>query len=123
MSDNITDFHYGEDVQLTLVLKDRPIPPALVGEPLTDAATQAISFVISDALTGVTLYEATTAVEIVLADAATAKFDADFNRTNLMAVLSAETDYHYDVWSTSASDVRLHQKSGVIRLGPSTLPA
>ena len=118
---DIKDFKYGEDVQLSLYLKDRPIPPKLVGDPLSDAATQVISFVISEVATGVLVVEFTSTSEIVLNSAPLALWDATFSKTAL-AILDAEKEYTYDLWSTSAGGTRLHQNSGVFYLGPMTAP-
>ena len=113
---DIKTFSKGEDVKFSILLKNRD------GTPLSDAATQTISFVISDKLTGATLAEFNTTPEIILADAPTANWTVTLLRAAL-AALTQEVAYEFNVWSTSAASWRVLQITGTFTLLQADSPA
>ena len=111
---NITSFAKGEDFQAILHLKNRN------KSVLSDAATQTVNFVLSDQ-DGTIVVEFETSPQIVLADAAKGTWNVLLTRTDL-TTLVAETEYNYDVWTTDAGGIRLHQLSGTFTLDSAVSP-
>ena len=113
---DIKTFSKGEDVQFTMLLKNRD------GTPLSDAATQVVNFVISKKLGGAIIAEFNTTPEITLADALTANWTVKLLRADL-TLLEQKVDYEYNVWSTSATSWRILQITGTLTLLQADSPA
>ena len=106
---DIKTFSKGEDVQFSMLLKNRD------DTPLSDAATQVVSFVISEKLGGAIVAEFNTTPAITLADAPTGNWTVKLLRADL-AALTQKKDYEYNVWSTSAASWRILQITGTLTL-------
>lgn len=119
---DIKVFHKGEGIQMTFTLRDRPIPPAVIGAPLTDFGNQEIDFVISDQSSNLAVAEfSTTGANITVNDGPNGVWDVNLTVVGLAAV-DAEKEYTYDIWSTRLTDEPIHQRNGTFMLLPATPP-
>ena len=116
---DIDVFHKGEGIQMTFTLRERPIPPAKIGLPLSDAGNQSISLVISDQTTGAVVVEFTDGVHIVLNSDPDGIWDVKLAVSDLVLV-DAETAYTYDIWSKLPAAEPIHQRSATFMLLPAT---
>lgn len=113
---NILEFSKGEGLAIGLTLHNRD------ETPLVDAATQTIDFVIStSAETDPPLYEFNTTPQIVLNDAPTAVWTVAIAPADISALVEG-VEYRYDIWSTSAAGLPLHQIGGALVMAPATSP-
>lgn len=117
----ISMFKHGEGIQMTFTLRNRAVGSEIVGTPLVDAASQVISFVISDRETELAIAEFNAPPDIVLADAVAAIWDVDLKVADLTAI-EADKEYDFDIWSKLAGADLIHQRNGVFVLPQATPP-
>lgn len=110
--DLLDTFAEHEDIAFKVSMYDR------AGAYLANPASATIKLVItSDAARDTNVAELSTGVgtEIVLTDAGTSTFQFKIP-TAKAALLTPGTVFYFDVWSIDATDGRMHQVDGKIRL-------
>ena len=110
---NFTEFYWGEDIEFSMLAKNRGGSTALTG-----AASADIEFNISPKNGGDNVLSFTlTDDEIVLSDAPTAAFAFQVQKAAYSSTLVAGHTYHYDIFSIVSGN-RLHQMQGTLVLQP-----
>lgn len=110
---NITDFSKGEQFQVKVLARNRD------GTPLSDAANTTFEFIISDEVGGVALLTFNSSPQIILTDAAAADWAISLSPADL-TTLTEETKYWYEVWTTSAGGIEVHQNKGALTFEKAT---
>lgn len=114
-SKDITEFYKGEQVAVDLTLQD------VDGRPI-DTAGLVVSMVVSETVSGVSLWD--TPRNFVLQDADRAEFRIVLDPTNDLDVLPAGKAQRYAIWSRKAGEPPVLRAAGVITLGSAiSLPA
>lgn len=106
-------FSKGEDFQITVNAVNRD------GSALDDAATQTFDFIISTAAGAAALLTFSGSPQIVLDDAPAARWLVSLSPVDL-TTLTAGVEYWYEVWTTSAGGIELHQIKGKMTLATAT---
>ena len=112
---DITDFSKGENVQFSSAMLNRD------QTPIDDAANVTVEFVISLSPTKDMLLKFDSSPQIILQDAPTGMYNFDFADTDF-DILTAGKPYRYEIWTTSAAGVEIHQVEGSLILSPATGP-
>ena len=109
---DVTDFAYGETLDILLQAKDRDdLDLDLTG------GTATLSIAANFQETTPLLEFKTGDPEVTVIDALTGQVRFLLPKAAYNLVLSEATDYYYTLWTTIASGIQLHQVGGKLHLG------